>query len=236
VGAGGTGVAGAAGNVGGDSSVSNQTPTVVCLAKGGNPGQISTGTGGAAGTGGLASARTGDSGYDGGWGTTGRDSSTGRGGGGASSAGTGADGANDGTAGDYATYTMTGRTGPTGSGPGGDGGGANTDGSAPASARAVDAAGRSAPPGGGAGANGKIIHSAAAWPLAVTLDTLTCAATATAPGSRRRADRGAYGRATGTGCPVFDPLSRCSCGSIAHTVARNHEDVTYVLYTAALTA
>ena len=160
VGAGGPGGIGVIGTTGGDSYFID-TSTV--MAKGGSPGDISTGTPPEGGAGGAAGSSVGDGGsvFSGGQGGKSSDSTTGRGGYGGSSAGTAADGWSGAQTWDTATYP-TGST-PSGGGHGGDGGGSNAaSGSAPASGSGGGGGGgaeatTATRTGGGAGADGKVI-------------------------------------------------------------------------------
>ncbi len=173
VGAQGTGGNDACGTAGKDSWFSNST---AILAKGGQPGCVSTGVPPAGGLGGATSTSVGNVKFAGGQGEIGRDSSTGRGGYGGSSAGTAADGWSGPQA--WSTLTYPTASTPAGGGRGGDGGAAAANGSAPASENGGGGGGSGDSAGvtayiGGAGAVGKII-------LTYSSSTITATSTQTA--------------------------------------------------------
>lgn len=155
IGGAGTGGTGCSGQTAGGDSWFSSTGTV--LAKGGSPGQCSTGTPPAGGAGGSATSGVGDTKYSGGQGEVGRNNSNGSGGYGGSSAGT----ASDGWGGPQTWSTVTYPTAntPAGGGHGGNAGGVGVAGSAPASGNGGGGggAGEGTNIKGGNGASGKVI-------------------------------------------------------------------------------
>ena len=158
VGAGGVGVAGAAGTSGGDSYFIDAATVMAKGGAGGNP--TAGGSPGAGGTGGAAAAGVGATRYSGGNGGSGRNNNTGRGGPGGSSAGTAANG----TSASTPWSTLTAGAPPAGGGIGGNGGDTWQNGYAPASGNGGGGGGSGDKPfngaanrTGGNGAGGKVV-------------------------------------------------------------------------------
>lgn len=137
VGTAGTGVAGASGTNGGNST----WRTNVIIAEGGKGGAPSTGTPPIGGVAGLAANSTGRGKFNGGYGARGRNNATGLGGYGGSSAGIGQAGVS--TAADTAWVQAFPGGAPSGAGNGGGGGNTSTAGTAGTA------------PGGGGGGSGE---------------------------------------------------------------------------------